>query len=315
MNIIAPLKKSDDVPRLAETGAREFFGGVYDLEWESTYGPAIEYNRRGCYGKKANFESWKELERALLACKERGLKFSLTMNAISFRQCQMPYLKGIMERYMNIGGTDIIISDPTIIDIARDYGMSITVSSCANCFSVETAKYYYECGCKSIIFPRDMSMGEMEEIKAACPQLSFEAFLMYSGCRYNDGNCRSLHNTEYRELCNFCDTGDWKYQRMDGKAMTDDDLSYVEKCGSIYARYLKNACGQCALYRLLHIADRVKILERVGSVEKLIETIDLTKRNIATATMCRSEEEYLLKMERPENVVCLMDCYYPEYVH
>lgn len=312
MKIIAPIVRADALAALAEAGADELFGGVFDPEWEQLYGSAIEYNRRGCYGKRANISDWAELERILRLCNELGLRFSLTMNALRFSQRQLPALRRIMERYRDIGGTDIIVSEPLLCTLAREYKFKTTLSSCAGCISQETAAFYAELGCDGIIFPRDMSLDEMEELKNAVPQLSYEAFLMYSGCRYNDGSCRALHNTPFRELCQFCDTGDWFYQRRDGKPMSAEDTEYTNQCGSNYARYLKNACGQCALYRLKGIAERVKVLERAGSTERLLKAVRLTRQNLDISEFCRTEAEYLESMLRPEQVVCAADCYYPD---
>lgn len=310
MKIIAPVKNIHDVGTLISAGAEELFGGVYDSQWEETFGSAIEYNRRGSYGLNANIRNWKELAEILQICSERNVMFSLTMNALRFSRKQYPYLVSIMQKYQEIGGRHVIVSDYAMFRLATDAQLIVTISSCANCFSQETVMFYESQGCHSVIFPRNMTISEMKEIKHRLPHISFEAFGMYSGCRFNDGNCLGTHHTAYRELCHFCDTGDWQFERLNHVPLNSNEQQWLTGLQNDFSALHQSACGQCAIFALLPVVDRIKILERCGSVERLEKAIRMTKKNIQIALKCESQEEYLKKMYHPVEITCGTDCYY-----
>ena len=71
MKLIVPIKNSKYLDTFIECGADEFYGGYIDSEWEHIYGRFIEYNRRGNYGKKANFESEDEFFKMVSECSKR----------------------------------------------------------------------------------------------------------------------------------------------------------------------------------------------------------------------------------------------------
>lgn len=312
MKIIAPVKRASDTLGLIRSGADELFGGVYDKQWETEFGPYLEYNRRGSYGVNGSCRSWEELKEILSVCEEEMVPFSLAINALRINISEYSLIRQIIEKFKSIGGKKLIVSDISALKIAHELGLDITVSSCSNCFSVETVRYYYNEGIRSIIFPRDVSIPEMNTIAKSFPEMEFEAFGMYAGCRFSDGNCLGIHNTSYRELCNFCDTGDWHMERIDGKGLEKDEEVYLRNMNQRFSLLWKNACGQCALFLLMDIVTRIKILDRVGSVEKLKNIIALTRNNLDIISNCKSNEEYLSKMIIPSSVECSSgnDCYY-----
>lgn len=312
MKIIAPVKRASDTLDLIRSGADELFGSVYDEQWESEFGPYLEYNRRGSYGINGSCRSWEELKEILNVCEEEKVPFSLAVNALRINASEYTLIRRIIEKFINIGGKKLIISDISAMKTAHDLGLDITVSSCANCFSVETVRYYFNTGIRSIIFPRDVSISEMQIIAKSFSEMEFEAFGMYSGCRFSDGNCLGSHSTPYRELCNFCDTGDWCFEKTDGSILERDEKMYLENLNQRFSLLLRNACGQCALFLLNDIVTRIKILDRIGSVERLKDIIALTKKNLAIMSNCKSNEEYLSKMIIPSSVDCSSgnDCYY-----
>lgn len=314
MKIIAPVKRPADVMRLIRAGAGELFGSVYDKDWEETYGRAVEFNRRGSYGRRANLDGWKKLQAVLEQCQRAGVPFSLAVNALRFASPQYPDINRILRRYFDIGGRMIIISDPALIGIAREIRLDVTLSSCANCFSQECVQYYYNQGIRSFIFPRDVQISEIAEITEAFPDAAFEAFGMYAGCRMNDGCCLGIHSTEYGELCSYCDSGDWITERIDRFPLTDAEQMRLASCQMYFSSLLRNACGQCAVFRLNQLVSRIKVLERADSIERLERAVRLTSKNILTAQNSLDQESYLKNMIRPSGTDCngRTDCYYPE---
>lgn len=312
MKITSPVKSKEYVERIIKAGAGELFGGVIDSEWQSTFGNYIEFNRRGSYGRQANCQSYQEIGEIIRIADEYGVEFDLTINALQVWEEQIPYIRYILERYKKVGGRNVIISDLSIIPIAREYGFNIIISSCANAHNMYVAEYLKNEGCSKIIFPRDISLREMKEICETVHDMKYEMFMMNSGCRFQDGNCLGVHNTRFKELCSFCGKEGWDYYRYDGKNLSAKEKAKADDISEQYRRLLKHACGQCAIYPMRDLIDSVKVLERTGSEERLMELIQTTRSNIRLAYESSDYVTYLRNMVQPGEAECEkhMSCYY-----
>lgn len=312
MKITSPVKSKEYVERIIKAGAGELFGGVVDPAWQNTYGKYIEFNRRGSYGRQANCQSYQEIGEIIRIADEYGVEFDLTINALQVWEEQIPYIRHILEQYKLVGGRNVIVSDLSIIPIVREYDLNIIISSCANVHNTYIAQYLKSEGCSKIIFPRDISIQEMRSISEALPDMKFEMFMMNSGCRFQDGNCLGVHNTSYKELCSFCGKEGWDYHRLDGKDLSFKEKQRADIVSEQYRKLLKHACGQCMIFPMRDRIDSVKVLERSGSEQRLIELIQLTKSNICLAYESDDYITYLRNMSFSEQSKCekYMSCYY-----
>lgn len=312
MKITSPVKSKEYVERIIKAGAGELFGGVVDPVWQNTYGKYIEFNRRGSYGRQANCQSYQEIGEIIRIADEYGVEFDLTINALQVWEEQIPYIRHILEQYKKVGGRNVIVSDLSIIPIVREYDFKIIISSCANVHNTYVAQYLKAEGCSKIIFPRDISVQEMRKISETVPDMKYEMFMMNSGCRFQDGNCLGVHNTRFKELCSFCGKEGWDYYRLDGRCLSFEEKQKADIVSEQYRRLLKHACGQCMIYPMRDWIDSVKVLERTGSEEHLIELIQLTKSNICLANESDDYITYLRNMVFSEKSKCEkhMSCYY-----
>ena len=300
MKIIAPVKNAEYLEKYKEAGAGEFYGGILDEGWQVEFGRYMEYNRRGSYAQKANCADWKELQKMVQLSLEYETPFYLTVNALRITERQMEILSHILEDYKKIGGKKVIISDLSLMPLLRDMELSATISSCANIRNQYSAKILKELGCERIIFPRDIMIEEIAEIKNAVPEMEYEVFLSNSGCKFLDGNCLGLHGLEMGALCDYCRRVRPEHYRTDCKQLSDREKKHLEEQNYIYNRLFVHACAQCALYQLLNCSDSVKIVGRAAEEEKILQNIRITKQNLSLAEACKSNEEYLEKMIRPE---------------
>lgn len=312
MKITSPVKSKEFVERIIKAGAGELFGGVIDPIWQNKYGKYIEFNRRGSYGKQGNCQSYQEIGEIIQIADDYGVEFDLTINALQMWEEQIPYVRSILEKYKKVGGRNVIVSDLSIIPIAREYDFNVIISSCANVYNTYIAQYLKLEGCSKIIFPRDISVQEMRNISETVPDMQYEMFMMNSGCRFQDGNCLGVHNTRFKELCSFCGKEGWDYHRLDGMELSSEEKQSAFIVSEQYRRLLKHACGQCMIYPMKNWIDSVKVLERTGSEERLIELIQLTNSNICLADESKDYVTYLEKMTFPEQSECKkhMSCYY-----
>lgn len=313
MKIIAPVKTAQYLQKYKEAGAEEFYGGVLDERWHKVFGPYIEYNRRGSYTQRANCVDWKELEQMLQLSFEYETPFYLTVNALRITKQQIGILSLILEDYKKIGGEKVIISDLSLIEFLNEMGLKWTISSCASIRNQYSAHWMKELGCERIIFPRDITIEEMIEVKRQVPDMEYEAFLSNSGCKFSDGNCLGLHGTEVGALCDYCKREKPEFYKTAQTVMTAQENLYLQEQSEQYHRLFRHACAQCALYQLKECADSVKIVGRAANEEKILEDILLTRQNMEIAKSSKSKEEYFHRMIRPEEGRWCkrnLNCYY-----
>ena len=127
--------------------------------------------------------------------------FYLTVNALRITESQRTILMEILKDFQRIGGERVIISDLSLLRPIINMGLKVTVSSCANIRNQYSVQLLKDAGCERIIFPRDLTLEEIVDIKSAVSDMEYEVFLMNSGCKFSDGNCLGLHGSENGALC------------------------------------------------------------------------------------------------------------------
>lgn len=315
MKIIAPIRSENFLDKYIDAGADEFYGGIFDEQWQEQYGDVLEYNRRGNYAKRANISDWGELSRILEICGLRNKPFYLTANALHISGKQQEDFCSLMLQYQKLGGEKVIISDLTLIPILREMGFSCTVSSCAGVRNRYSAQLFQELGCERIILPRDITIREIHEITHQVNSVEYEVFLTNSGCRYLDGHCLGLHTAVPGALCDYCKGHDSRFFLRD----TDGSLNASEQNDlqankNQYNRLFRKACALCMIYDLADLVDSVKIVGRVADEEGILEDIRQACQNRQIAEQVHSRREYLSKMIKGADAagqcVGYMNCYY-----
>lgn len=314
MKLILPIKNTDYLDIFIENGADEFYGGYIDTKWEEAYGSYIEYNRRGNYGKRANFDSEKVFYETVSMCAKREKLFYLTLNALKITDEQRQILAQMLERFKNAGGYGVIFSDPVMLEDIQHYGLQPVVSSCAGVTNHYIADFYKKQGCTRIIFPRDITLGEMRRITEEIPDMEYEMFFMNSGCRFTDSNCLGLHGTKEKALCEYCDRYPIEFYGRNGKTIDEAAVSKLTKKQEEFRQLWSKTCACCNLYDVKDYIHSLKIVGRAASEEKLLNQLRLARKNVDFAKNCTSRREYLEYMERPENSQKLckfyLNCYY-----
>ena len=302
MKIIAPIRNKEQYDLLIESGADELYGGIYYSEWINRYGDMIEYNRRGNFGKQANFNSFEELKEVLEKCKRDGVKFFLTANAIFNSSLQKEVLLNIFREYTVCGGKYVIVSDYQGLEAAMETGCKVTISSCAGIYNASSARFWYECGADRLILPRGTDVDTVDTVRKALPEsCGLEVFIMNTMCKYSDSMCRSLHNTKSGALCSFYDHSSKSYIGFNGgeivgmEAATMQSASFFYK--QLYSGNCSLGCGQCAIWDLLKTGvDSLKIVGRLLDSNLLASHIELTRKNIVAAEASSSRKEYFERM-------------------
>ena len=195
MKILSPIDKPEEVSALADAGADELYGGYVSPEWRNRYSLLASANHR--YFANAQIAGKKELASIINGAHRRGMKFCLTLNAPYYTQEQYDFLLMEAERLLEAGVDAFIVSDLGLILRFRERlpEASIHLSTLSTVFNSKGAAMFGSLGVRRIVFPRELTLGEMKGIVRANPGAQFDAFVMIGRCPNIEGFCTFTHNS------------------------------------------------------------------------------------------------------------------------
>ncbi len=330
MRIVAPISRVAEIEALAEAGANELYCGVVPREWVGRF-HALTANRR----PTGNLTSYDELAAAATAAQANGCTLSLVLNAQQYGARQVEAAAEIAQRFVDLGGHALIVSDLGLIHLLADRlpGVRIHVSSVATCRNAGAARLCWELGATRLILPRDVTVDEACSIAAEVPDIEVEAFVLNDGCVFEEGTCNTLHlpgklggpicldNYEYRHRTR---NGRPLSARMQARLQENDDLYsewlwYRFSCGfsTTESGLPFGPCGLCAIPALrrggiaaVKIAGReAPTARKAGSVRMVRSVLD----HAAAGATDRAVMDGAMRL-RPSEPHCASGfmCYYPE---
>lgn len=316
MSILVPFNNFADLDSFYEAGAREFYIGFVDDAWVQAFGSEADLNRLSGFRSQANAYSFEELCAAIPNLTKKGAQVYVPFNTGVYTQAQQTFItRRYFEPLAVAGVKGVILSGPELIKPAKDAGLMAVASTMCGIYNADIARFYEKEGIDRIIFPREVTLAEMENIRVAVPRLSFEVFLMRNGCIFSDSHCLGCHRSGHYSLCRDlrCATH-WNEQLFGFDETTD---AVLEDNGAQWSSLLQNACGLCALWRLEQLgANAYKIVGRCDKPSEVAADIRLVAQNLEIARACATQEEYLQNMVRPSDAerICAShnNCYYPE---
>ena len=312
MNILAPL--NGDFTELVSAGAEEFYIGFHDDEWDEKFGDYSDINRMSGFKKRANKYNPAEAAQVIRGVKKAGNSIYLTLNANAYSDEEIEALGEYLDYLTPFGLDGAIISDPGLIPLAAERGLTAVASTICGIYNADIARYYIERGVGRIILPRDVSLERVAAIKNANPGAEYEVFIMRNGCIFSDSNCLGAHRPQCGALCTYLKRpSKIKSDMTDFKSRHDFELNYYYYKNNFFER----ACGLCAIYRFLQLEiSAAKVVGRADAPGAVLGDIELISANIDIAKRSGSEKEYLENMVFPENrtEICRQgfSCYYPE---
>lgn len=307
MKIFAPLRNSGDVLSLIEAGTDEFYCGYIDKDWKEYFGNSIEMNRRSACGADANFTDLQDLKNAITIAHNYGKRIMLALNHHQFTNSQLPYVYKVIDLFDSISGDGVILADFSAIDYAIRKNIYVAVSTDTPVYNIETVNFFCEMGVNRIILSRDISIDTIAQMKKVAKNVEIETFMINGPCKFSDSLCLGLHSTKYGAFCRFL--GDCSL------SITSiyDEPTINKLYTHFFHDYMNRSCGICAIWKLINIGvDACKVVGRVLPVERIEAEIKLIKENINIAKECNTEDEFLLKLIRPEYVDCKTsdNCFY-----
>lgn len=133
-----------------------------------------------------NFDN-NEMIQAIRTCHLYGVKIYATMNTL-VKDDEVPYFLGQVEFLYRNGIDAILIQDFGMMCLVRQKypELEIHASTQANTSSADTAELYHNLGLKRVVFSREMSLKEINDIKVPIEK---EVFIHGALCISYSGNC------------------------------------------------------------------------------------------------------------------------------
>jgi collagenase-like PrtC family protease len=284
-----------------------------------------------------NLDSYDDLGRAVLLAHEAGARMSLVLNAQHYTPEQVLALIVIAERFRDLGGDALIVSDVALIMALAEAlpGFRLHLSSVASCRNGEAARLYHSLGIRRVILPRDVNIAEATAMARAAPEIEFEVFILNDGCVFEEGVCHPIHlpGKLGGPICldNYSST----YYRRDGRIMNEADARRVQDNEADYKRWLWyrfsngftltpeglpwGPCGLCAIPALRDAGiAAIKIAGREGASGRKLASLGMVRqtldRALAGASAAAAAHFARQLRKSPEHCATGHMCYYPEVV-
>ena len=168
-------------------------GDMERLLFALRYGADAVYLAGQRFGMRAaagNFDET-ELRRAVVLCRDRGVKVYLTCNAIP-RNADLADLPEFLAFAQELGVDALIIGDMGVFAMAGRYAPRVErhISTQAGILNVEAARAWHGLGASRVILAREMNLAEIAELKAKGPRdLEVEVFVHGAMCVSFSGRC------------------------------------------------------------------------------------------------------------------------------
>lgn len=165
-------------------------GDLERLKVALLYGADAVYIGGPALGLRANAINFtfEEIKEGCEFAHKLGKKVHVTVNIVLHNQ-EIKMVEEYLKKIEECGADAVIISDPTIIEIAlKTTKMDIHLSTQASTLNYETCKFYKELGVKRIVLARETTKEEIKEIKEKV-DIDLECFIHGAMCAGISGRC------------------------------------------------------------------------------------------------------------------------------
>lgn len=334
MKIKSPFAHRKEVKPLCEAGADELFCGIEPYSWRKLYREfCINQRSRG-----ANFTKFGDLEKAIAIAHKYRTKVHVTVNAFFYLEEQYEITERIVKDILEIGVDGIILADPVLPlrlnkNLLKD--KDIVIGTDAAIFNNAAVKFYKRLGATRIVFPRAMTVTEMEEVVESDRSMEYEVFIIHDLCFFVDGFCTyckeqsgeikkegrgkskiyffSASRLPIRGFGGGCRS---RFQRQRRSVGSNRPRGKIKPFTFWMKKHIQG-CGACAIYDLRNIGiTNLKVLDRNLPAEEKVKAtrfigkcLDLLKNNnIAKADYidkCKDSFKKIFKIRCSQ-----YDCYY-----
>jgi len=222
-------------------------GDYEKLRMALEYGADAVYCGAEMFGLRAGAKNFTKetLAQAIEYTHQKEKKIYLTLNVFAHNQ-DIVALEEYLEEIKGLAFDAFIVSDPGIFALLREKCPQIPIhlSTQANTTNYRSAAFWHEQGAKRIVLARELSLGEIREIRENTPEdLELEAFVHGAMCISYSGRCllsaymtgRDANRGECAHPCR------WKY-RLEEEQRPGEYYPFVEDERGSYIFNSKDLC-------------------------------------------------------------------------
>jgi len=204
-------------------------GTFKNMRYAFAYGADAVYAGQPRYSLRVRNNDFKidNLHKGIAYAHERGKQFYVASNIAPHNSKLRTYLRD-MEPVIEAGPDALIMSDPGLIMMIRERWPEqvIHLSVQSNVVNYAAARFWQQQGISRIILSRELSLEEIAQIRAECPDLEIETFVHGALCIAYSGRCLLSGYFNHRDpnqgtCTNACR---WKYNTVAASEDETGDL-------------------------------------------------------------------------------------------
>ncbi len=154
-------------------GADAIYAGTPDMSLRTQSGFSIE-----------------DLQEGITFAHERGKRVYLTLNLFAHNR-DIDKLPDFIDTIRRMSPDGVIVSDLGVFHYLKEHApeLELHVSTQANVVSWLTVKSWQDQGAALVVLAREVSFGELKEIRERCPEIRLETFVHGAMCMTYSGRC------------------------------------------------------------------------------------------------------------------------------
>lgn len=204
-------------------------GTLKNMRYAFAYGADAIYAGQPRYSLRVrnNEFNHQTLAEAINEAHSLGKKFYVVVNIAPHNAKIKTFLRDL-QPVIDMQPDALIMSDPGLIMLVRENfpQMQIHLSVQANAVNWATVKFWQQMGLSRVILSRELSLQEIEEIRAQVPEMELEIFVHGALCMAYSGRCLLSGYINKRDpnqgtCTNACR---WEYKVQEGK---EDDVGNI----------------------------------------------------------------------------------------
>ena len=257
-------------------------GNLEKLKTAVRFGADAVYCGGGSFSLRApdTAFSLEELAEGVRFAHERNCRVYLALNIFAFDND----LKAMLQYYgeaAELGIDAVIISDPGFLMLINElgYNVKIHLSTQVNTMNSDAVKFWQKQGVDRIVLARELSLGQVRNIKENVPEMELEVFVHGAMCMAFSGRCllssflssRSANRGDCNQPCR------WEYNLKE--VQREDEFTIQEDARGTYILNSRDLCMIEYIPELaaagvdgLKIEGRMKTAYYVAAVTKAYRT-------------------------------------------
>jgi len=179
-------------------------------------------------------------------CHAHGKRAYLTLNLFSHNK-DVPKLQEYIDTVRKVQPDGLIIADPGVFQYVKTHApeLPLHISTQSNVSSYLSVNFWHDLGAELVVMAREVSFGELTEIREKCPDIKIEAFVHGAMCMTYSGRCLLSNFMAERgaNQGNCANSCRWNYKfRMRMKDGSHQELHITDDNYDMFEFLLEEGC-------------------------------------------------------------------------